>query len=106
MKRDKNTEFFDLTKLTDKDLIQLENAILAEKGAREAAYDRKLAADVVEALKKFTDHVDYTNISCVARGVVGMIQPKDWVRVTVDGLSPEIVDAIINGLSLFANGTI
>ena len=31
MKRDKNTEFFDLTKLTDKDLVKLENAILVEK---------------------------------------------------------------------------
>lgn len=106
MKRDKNTEFFDLTKLTDKDLIQLENAILAEKGQREAAYDRKLAADVVEALKKFIDHVDYTDIPCVAKGVAGIPYSNQYVNVSVDALTPEIVNAIINSLTSFANGTI
>lgn len=106
MKRDKNTEFFDLTKLTDKDLIQLENAILAEKGQREAAYDRQLAADVVEALKKFTDHVDYTDIPCVAICAAGLPCTNQWVNVSIDVLTPEIVNAIINSLTSFANGTI
>ena len=106
MKRDKNTEFFDLTKLSDKDLIQLENAILAEKGQREAAYDRQLAADVVEALKKFVAHVDYPNIPCVAKGVAGLPYSNQRVNVSVDALTPEIVNAIINSLSSFANGTI
>jgi hypothetical protein len=106
MKRDKNTEFFDLTKLTDKDLIQLENAILAEKGQREAAYDRKLAADVVEALEKFVEHVDYPNIPCLAEDVVGFTEAGHCIKLSVDGLNPVIVNAIINSLSLFANGTI
>ena len=106
MKRDKNTEFFDLTKLTDKDLIQLENAILAEKGQREAAYDRKLAADVVEAFKKFIDHVDYTDIPCVAIYPAELPYSNQWVNVSIDALTPEIVNAIINSLTSFANGTI